>query len=70
MSGLPLLNFPIARRRSLIEKALDLQGPAGRFVQLSYGWRPAVPPASNFSVARAVVWRNFPPAHIWTYRRR
>jgi phosphatidylethanolamine/phosphatidyl-N-methylethanolamine N-methyltransferase len=67
VSGIPLLNFELGQRRSLIERALRRQGPAGRFVQLSYGWRPAVPPGPRLHVKRAAVWRNFPPAFIWTY---
>jgi phosphatidylethanolamine/phosphatidyl-N-methylethanolamine N-methyltransferase len=67
LSGLPLLNFGARQRRALIEKALRLQGLSGRFVQLSYGWRPAVPPNSKLSVKRTPVWWNLPPAHIWTY---
>lgn len=69
VSGVPLLNFPPARRQSLIERGLDAQGPGGRFIQLSYGWKPAVPPGPGLCVKKSVVWRNLPPAHIWTYRR-
>lgn len=70
VSGLPLLNFPPRARLALIERALSIQPPRGRFVQLSYGWQPAVAPNGRFAVSKIVVWRNFPPAHIWTYRRR
>ena len=68
--GLPLLNFPADCRRALIERALDRQGAEGRFIQLSYGWRPAVPAGPDLAIHKTVVWRNFPPAHIWTYRRK
>jgi phosphatidylethanolamine/phosphatidyl-N-methylethanolamine N-methyltransferase len=67
MSGLPLLNAKPRQRRDLIEKALRLQSGAGRFVQLSYGWRPAIAPSATISVKRTTVWRNLPPATIWTY---
>jgi phosphatidylethanolamine/phosphatidyl-N-methylethanolamine N-methyltransferase len=69
VSGLPLLNFPRPARRLLIEHALDRQGGHGQFIQLSYGWLPAVAPDATLSVEKQIVWRNFPPAHIWTYRR-
>ena len=69
VSGLPLLNLPAPARRLLIEKSLRLQGSGGRFVQLSYGGRPAVSPGNNLTVRRLRVWRNFPPAYIWTYER-
>lgn len=68
VSGLPMLSFALPVRRSLIEKSLALQGSAGRFIQLSYGWRPAVPPNDKFHVSRRIVWRNLPPAFVWTYR--
>lgn len=68
VSGIPLLNFPLRRRRALIERALVLQGVSGRFVQLSYGWRPPIVSAFGVAPDRDIVWRNFPPAHIWTFR--
>lgn len=67
VSGVPLLNFPLWRRRALIEQALAVQGSGGRFIQLSYGWKPPIAPGRR-ELSRTVVWRNFPPAHIWTYR--
>lgn len=67
VSGLPLLNFAPSQRRSLIDRAIRIQGPTGRFIQLSYGWRPAVPPGPRLHVKRSVVWSNFPPACIWIY---
>jgi len=67
--GVPLLNFPPMMREALIARGLDAQGPGGRFIQLSYGWKPAVPPGPDLAVKKSVVWRNLPPAHVWTYRR-
>lgn len=68
VSGVPLLNFALPKRRELITRALALQGPEGRFVQLSYGWRPPISSAFGVVPEKTVVWRNFPPAHIWTFR--
>jgi phosphatidylethanolamine/phosphatidyl-N-methylethanolamine N-methyltransferase len=70
VSGLPLLNFPCGVRRALIERALTRQGPHGRFIQLSYGWLPAVAPGRSLAVEKKLVWRNLPPAHVWTFRHR
>jgi phosphatidylethanolamine/phosphatidyl-N-methylethanolamine N-methyltransferase len=67
VSGVPLLNFPLWRRRTLIEQALAVQDSGGRFIQLSYGWKPPMAPGRR-ELSRTLVWRNFPPAHIWTYR--
>lgn len=67
VSALPLLNFPLWRRKALIEQALAVQDVGGRFIQLSYGWKPPIAPGRR-ELSRTVVWRNLPPAHIWTYR--
>ena len=67
VSGVPLLNFPPWRRKALIERALAAQDSGGRFIQLSYGWKPPIAPGRK-ELSRTVVWRNFPPAHVWTYR--
>ena len=68
ISGLPLLNLPLPTRRSLLCRALRCQGRGGRFVQLSYGWHPPVSPEPGIGLSGQTVWRNFPPAHVWTYR--
>lgn len=68
VSGLPLLNLPVSSRQSLVRRALRCQGRGGSFVQLSYSWRPPVAPDSGINLEAKIVWRNFPPAHVWTYR--
>jgi len=68
VSGLPLLNFLLPVRRSLLRRALASQARGGSFIQLSYSWRPPVPPEPGMMLNKKVVWRNFPPAHVWTYR--
>ena len=70
VSGLPLLHLPRQTREELIRSALAIQGPGGLFIQLSYGWRPPVPAERSFTITKKIVWSNFPPAHIWTYRGR
>jgi phosphatidylethanolamine/phosphatidyl-N-methylethanolamine N-methyltransferase len=67
ISGLPLLHLPVGIRRGLLRKALNCSGRT--FVQLSYSWRPPVPADDpSISIVKRMVWRNFPPAHVWTYR--
>ena len=70
--GVPLLTFPVPVRRDLLVRALAAQPPGGVFIQLSYSWRPPVPLAAGDRIAldKKAVWRNFPPAHVWTYRAR
>ena len=72
VSSLPLLNQPPARREKLIADAFDLMGPDGVFVQFTYGLLSPIP--RETCVGRyaadggAPVWRNLPPARVWTYR--
>jgi len=71
ISGLPLLNWPMATRRGLIEGALARLAPGAPFVQFSYGLTPPVPECAEFSVQRtALIWANIPPARVWVYRAR
>ncbi len=68
VSGLPLLHLPKPAGASLLERALARQNGGGLFIQLSYSWLPPVAPPPGITLAKRVVWRNFPPAHVWTYR--
>jgi phosphatidylethanolamine/phosphatidyl-N-methylethanolamine N-methyltransferase len=70
VSGLPLLNQPMARRIALIEGALDRLPPGGPLIQFSYGMQPPVRGTVQAPVTLgAFVWRNLPPARVWVYRR-
>jgi phosphatidylethanolamine/phosphatidyl-N-methylethanolamine N-methyltransferase len=70
LSGLPLLNFPMASRHRLLEAAAARLLPGGVFVQFSYGLHAPVTPPGGHSVRRAaLVWANVPPARVWVYRR-
>lgn len=71
ISGLPLLNFSPRQRMSLAKQALS-RVPRGRpFVQFSYGIGAPLDPdtTEDMTVARSPwVFRNLPPARVWTYR--
>jgi phosphatidylethanolamine/phosphatidyl-N-methylethanolamine N-methyltransferase len=70
VSGLPLLNHPVDRRRALIQGALERLKPGAPYVQFSYGTRPPIESPSGAKVVRAaVIWLNLPPARVWVYRR-
>lgn len=70
VSGLPLLNHPVDRRRALIEGALAKLKPGAPYVQFSYGTKPPIPAPPGVSVKRAaLVLLNLPPARVWVYRR-
>ncbi len=71
ISGIPLLNFPMAQRVALVEDLLD-RLPAGRpVVQFSYGPKsPVTSRGVSFEVVHYdFVMRNVPPARLWIYRR-
>ena len=71
VSGVPLLNFPVARRIAYIEGILD-RLPEGRpIVQLTYGPLSPVPPGrGNYIVSHFdFILRNVPPTQLWVYRR-
>lgn len=70
VSGLPLLNFPVAMRRALVDGALARLAPGAPLIQFSYGRHaPVVPPPGHSVVRAATVWGNIPPARVWVYRR-
>lgn len=71
ISGVPLLNFPVARRIAYLEDLLD-RIPAGRpVVQLTYGPMSPIPAGrGNYTVKHFdFVIRNIPPTQLWIYRR-
>ncbi len=70
VSGLPLLNFPPAKRTELIGQALDLLRPGAPLIQFSYGLHSPVAPPSDATVRQAAfVVMNLPPARVWVYQR-
>ena len=70
VSALPLLSFPKAMRVQLIKDLLN-RIPEGRpIVQFSYGPLSPVPPIPGVTVRHLeFIFRNIPPAQIWTYRK-
>ncbi len=71
VSGVPLLNFPVAMRVRYVESLLD-RIPHGRpIVQLTYGPKSPVPPGlGDYTVEKFdFIIRNIPPTVLWIYRR-
>lgn len=71
ISAVPLLSFPVERRVAIVEDLLN-RIPDGRpIVQITYGpLSPVSGRRGNFSVEHHdFVFRNFPPAQLWIYRR-
>ncbi len=69
VSGLPLLNFPMALRLAYMDGIARVLAPGAPLIQFSYGMQPPVVPPPGYSVHRAaLVWANIPPARVWVYR--
>jgi phosphatidylethanolamine/phosphatidyl-N-methylethanolamine N-methyltransferase len=70
VSGIPLLNFPVAHRRAYVEALARRLQPHAPLIQFSYGMHaPVVPPAGFSVVCAALVWANIPPARVWVYKK-
>jgi phosphatidylethanolamine/phosphatidyl-N-methylethanolamine N-methyltransferase len=70
ISGLPLLNFPMADRHRLLDGVAARLMPGAPFIQFSYGLHaPVTPPDGHIVSQAAFAWANFPPARVWVYRK-
>jgi phosphatidylethanolamine/phosphatidyl-N-methylethanolamine N-methyltransferase len=70
VSSLPLLTRPEPQRLRLLEQAFDLMEPGAPFVQFTYINTSPVPLTGGFEAEVSDrIWKNLPPARIWTYRR-
>ncbi|MCC0016022.1 MAG: phospholipid methyltransferase [Rhodobiaceae bacterium] len=71
VTGLPLFTKPLPQRVHLINDALDALDPGKPVVQFSYALVPPVPMGHGDYVIDVSkwVWKNLPPARVWTYRR-
>ena len=72
LSSLPLLNQKRDVRLALFDDCFSLMRLDGVFVQFTYGLTSPIPAGewtSRISArASAPIWRNLPPARVWTYR--
>jgi phosphatidylethanolamine/phosphatidyl-N-methylethanolamine N-methyltransferase len=75
VSSLPRVGWPLARQHSILKQCFDLMGAEGEFLEFSYGPFSPVPRRLirelGLTASRLCrVWRNLPPASIWSYRRK
>lgn len=70
VSSLPLVTRPDEEGISLLREAFSLLGNGAPFVQFTYGLVSPVPTKAGGFTAKASkrVWKNLPPAQVWTYR--
>ncbi len=72
VSSLPLLSMPHAVRQRIVDESFALLAENGAFIQYTYG---AFSPLRRRKAGlkgelAARIWRNFPPAAVWRFRRR
>jgi phosphatidylethanolamine/phosphatidyl-N-methylethanolamine N-methyltransferase len=72
VSSLPLLSMPHTLRRRIIDESFALLAEQGAFIQYTYGaFSPLRRRKSGLKGELAArIWRNFPPAAVWRFRRR
>lgn len=71
VTSLPLFTKPLPQRVRFIGDCLDALPGGQPIVQFSYALVPPVPAGHGdyaIDVSRWI-WRNLPPARVWTYRR-
>ena len=74
MSSLPLLSLPAEIVKGIVEGVFQALPRGAALVQFTYGPTPPVPRGLRQSL-RLVgahghrIWRNVPPAVVWTFRR-
>jgi phosphatidylethanolamine/phosphatidyl-N-methylethanolamine N-methyltransferase len=74
VSGLPLLSMSDETQAAIVGGAFAVMGPAGVFVQFTYGPNPPVAEAVRQSLGLTHsrsrrVWNNLPPARVYAFRR-
>lgn len=72
VSSLPLLSMPTPLRQRIVEESFAVLDEHGTFIQYTYGaFSPLRRRKSGLKGEIAErVWRNFPPAAVWRFRRR
>lgn len=71
VSSLPLFTQPQEARIAMVSAAFELMRPGAPFVQFSYALVSPVPDciAGMRTEISPWIWRNVPPARVWTYRK-
>jgi phosphatidylethanolamine/phosphatidyl-N-methylethanolamine N-methyltransferase len=69
VSSLPIKWFSVAAQRDVVAPCIARLGPGGRFVQMTNAFSSpiAIDPLGIAGARVAHVWRNLPPAQVWSY---
>jgi phosphatidylethanolamine/phosphatidyl-N-methylethanolamine N-methyltransferase len=74
VSSLPLLSLPSDVVKDIVEGIFEALPPGAALIQFTYGPKPPVPQSLRErlhlqSARRPRIWRNVPPAVVWTFRK-
>jgi phosphatidylethanolamine/phosphatidyl-N-methylethanolamine N-methyltransferase len=71
VSGLPLMTKPLRTRLHLVHQAFAMMLPGAPFVQFTYATVSPIPRTLSGIAAQSSgrIWKNFPPARVWVYRK-
>ena len=74
VSSLPLLSLPADLVKDIVSGVFEILPPGGGLVQFTYGPKPPIPQAMRQRLKLdgehgRRIWRNVPPAVVWTFRR-
>jgi phosphatidylethanolamine/phosphatidyl-N-methylethanolamine N-methyltransferase len=74
VSSLPLLSLPADVVKEIVTGVFDVLPPGGAMVQFTYGPKPPIPADLRRRLGLdgrhgARIWRNMPPAMVWSFRR-
>jgi phosphatidylethanolamine/phosphatidyl-N-methylethanolamine N-methyltransferase len=75
VSGLPLLTMNASTQTRLLQQVMEVTGGKGPLIQFSYSlasplMRTVEQGLGLVSCCVTRVWRNVPPARVWTYEAR
>ena len=75
ISGIPLRSLPPKVLINIIKNSLELLPIGAAFIQFTYGAKSPIPAglldSKKFEIITSErIWRNLPPARVWTYRRK
>lgn len=69
VSGLPLRNFSDIVVEKIIQESFEAMHTGGIFYQFTYGLTSPIKRHDLLMTKLGHVWRNVPPATVWSYRR-
>ncbi len=74
VSSLPLLSLPAEVVNGIVQGVFEVLPPGAALVQFTYGPTPPVPRSLRerlglMGSSGRRIWRNVPPAVVWTFRR-